>query len=159
MFHRNTAKEYVTVNRQHNLSQGFTLYEVILALGILLASVTVLSKLIATGSRAGTRAQLQTQAMLLCQSKLSEVVAGVEPLTAANNVPFDATAPGWTWSLLVAAGPHEDLLQVQVSVRLPGENQSNRAEAALHRWIRNPQLFEEAAAAAATVAAEAQAGT
>ena len=130
--------------------RAFTLYEVVLAIAILLGAMTILSKLIATGSRASTRAQLQTHAMLLCQSKLSEVIAGVEPLASVQAAPFDSTAPGWIWSLDVAPGPRENLLELHLHVALPGEGPTPRAQTSLVRWLRDPQLFE-AAAETATV--------
>ncbi len=125
--------------------RAFTLYEVVLAISILLGAMAVMGKLIATGSRAATRAQLQTHAMLLCQSKLSEVSAGVEPLTSVQGAPFDSTAPGWIWSLDVAPGPRQDLLELHVQVVLPGEGLTPRAQTSLVRWMRDPQLFEAAA--------------
>ena len=124
--------------------RAFTLFEVVLAISILLGAMTVIGKLIATGSRAATRAQLQTHAMLLCQSKLSEVIAGVEPLASAQGVPFDSTTSDWTWSLDVAPGPIGYLLELHLQVTLPGEGSIPRAKASLVRWMRDPQLFEEA---------------
>jgi len=129
----------------HCRRHAFTLYEVVLAIAILLGAMTVMSKLIATGSRASTRAQLQTQAMLLCQSKLAEVIAGVEPLASVQGAPCDSTASGWIWSLEVASGPVEDLLELRVEVSLPGEGAAPRAKALLVRWMRDPQLFESEA--------------
>ncbi len=130
--------------------RAFTLYEVVLAIAILLGAMTVMSKLIATGSRASMRAQLQTHAMLLCQSKLSEVIAGVEPLASVQGAPLDSTASGWTWSLDVAPGPRKNLLELHVHVVLPGEGPTPRAQTSLVRWMRDPQLFE-ATAETATV--------
>lgn len=124
--------------------RAFTLYEVVLAIAILLGAMTVMSKLIATGSRASMRAQLQTQAMLLCQSKLSEVIAGVEPLVSVQGAPFDSTAPGWIWSLDVAPGPRENLLALHVHVVLPGKGPTPRARTSLVRWLRDPRVFQEA---------------
>jgi general secretion pathway protein I len=124
--------------------RAFTLYEVVLAIAILLGAMVVMSKLIATGSRASIRAQLQTQAMLLCQSKLSEVIAGIEPLASVQGVPFDSSASGWIWSLEVAPGPREYLLELHVHVELPGEGTLPLAKTSLVRWLRDPQIFEAA---------------
>jgi len=124
--------------------QAFTLYEVVLAIAILLGAMTVMSKLIATGSRAGSRAQLQTDAMLLCQSKLSEVVAGVEPLASVRGAPVGSTTPDWVWNLEVSSGPRDDLLELRVEVLLSDGGSTPRAKASLVRWMRNPSLFEAA---------------
>jgi hypothetical protein len=126
-----------------------TLYEVLLSLAILLGAIAVLGQLIATGSRAAMRARLQSQATLLCQSKLAEIVAGAEPLASVADVPFDATAPDWVWSLAVLPGPHEDLLQLEVTVLHTTADPSAEATATLSRYIRNPALYEEAATRAA----------
>jgi general secretion pathway protein I len=129
---------------------GFTLYEVVLSLAILAASLAVLSSLIATGSRAATQSRLRTEAMLLCQTKLAEVVSGVEPLAAVSGAPLVTAAPGWTWDLQVTPGPHVDLLALQVTVSHAAADNSVDAGASLSRWIRNPQLFAQAASAAST---------
>ncbi|MEO2049301.1 MAG: hypothetical protein ABGX16_22315 [Pirellulales bacterium] len=121
---------------------AFTLYEVVLAVAILLGAMAVMSNLIATGSRAATQSQLQTHAILLCQSKLSEVIAGVEPLASVQNAPFDSTSADWVWSLDVVPGPLESLLELHIRVTLPGEGSTPRAQATLMRWMRDPQLFE-----------------
>lgn len=128
---------------------GLTLYEVVLSLAILVGAMAVLSGLIATGSRAASQSRLRTEAMLLCQAKLAEVVAGVEPMTPVSGAPFVAAPAEWRWDLQVLPGPHADLLELQVSVsHLAGDN-SVDAQVSLVRLIRDPQLFEQAASASA----------
>ena len=75
--------------------QGLTLYEIVLALSIMVIAMAVLSDLIATGSRAGSQAKLRTEAMLHAQTKMAEVIAGVEPLSAVRNSVIDTTDGGY----------------------------------------------------------------
>ena len=128
--------------------RGFTLYEVVLALAILLGSMAVLSNLIATGSRAANGTLRRTEAVLLCRSKLSEVVSGIEPMISTDHAPFDSTTPDWVWSLSVLPGPVEDLIELQVTVKHIGADDG--ATVSLRRYVPDPQMFEEAAAAEAT---------
>lgn len=138
--------------------RGLTLYEIVLALSIMVIAMAVLSDLIATGSRAGSQAKLRTEAMLHAQTKMAEVIAGVEPLSAVQNSPIDTTDGGWTWGLEIGQGPHADLLTLTVSVSHESASSTVRQRqidttVSLSRCIRNPVIYEEAAA---QVEAEAQ---
>src|SRR5512134_2043342 len=68
--------------------RGLTLIEVLLSLGLFLGAVTVLSQLWWNGVRASVQSQLRTQAILRCESKMNEVVAGAEPLLQVTDTPF-----------------------------------------------------------------------
>jgi type II secretory pathway pseudopilin PulG len=122
------------------------LYEVVLSLAILLGALTVLGELIATGSRAAIRARMQTQATLFCQSKLSEIVAGAEPMQSVEGVPLDNSQPEWIWGLQVLPGPHESLLEIEVTVSHITLGDRVDTKVSINRYIRDPQLFEQAAA-------------
>ena len=136
---------------------GLTLYEVVLALAILLGALAVLGQIISTGTRAAVQARLETQALLYCQTKLSEVVAGIEPLQIVNGAAIE-DAPSnenWTWSLEYAAGPHADLIEFEVSVsHLNSANQMD-VKRSLSRYMRNPQIYVKAADQAAELEAAA----
>ena len=125
---------------------GLTLYEVVLSLAILVGALAVLGELIATGSRAAIRARLQTHATLLCQSKLSEIVAGAEPMQPVEGVPLDTAQPEWTWGLQILPGPHESLLEIEVTVSHVTRGDRVDTRVSINRYIRDPQLFEQAAA-------------
>jgi hypothetical protein len=132
---------------------GISLFEVVLALSIFLGAVVALSQLTNNGMRTAISARLQTQAVLRCESKLAEVTAGVEPLEDVTDQPLEDDE-NWMWSLASAAGPHGDVLNVAVSVRYDGGNQRSSASYTLTRLLRDPAVFEEAAVAEATAAAE-----
>ena len=131
---------------------GISLFEVVLALSIFLGAIAALSQLTSNGMRTAISARLQTQAVLRCESKLAEIVAAIEPLEDVTDQPFQDDE-NWTWSLASAAGPHGDLLNVTVSVKFDGGNQQASTGYAISRLIRDPIVFEEAAAAEAGAAA------
>lgn len=126
--------------------RGLTLYEVILAVAIFLPALAALGQGISTGLRAGVQARLQTQAVLRCDSILSEVVAGVRPLQPVAGAAFDDAAVGWSWSLDVLAGPHPHLFEVQVTAVHVDEGGLTNASYTVTRYVRDPQLFIDAAA-------------
>lgn len=134
---------------------GISLFEVVLALSIFLGAVVALSQLTNNGMRTAISARLQTQAVLRCESKLAEVTAGVEPLEDVTDQPFEDDE-NWTWSLATATGPHADLLNVTVSAAFDGGNQRSSASYSISRLMRDPLVFEEAAAAEAEAAAAAE---
>lgn len=132
---------------------GFTLFEVVLSLGIFLGALAAISRIVDNGSRAALRARLMNDAILRCESLMNQVVAGSVPLEAVDQTPFEDDQH-WAWSLVLAEGPHVDLLSVQVVVaHAQGDGQID-AEFALWRLMRNPELYLEASAAAAETAEE-----
>ena len=154
---------HATENQQHSpplaadLPSGMTLFEVVLALAIFLGSWAVLSQLFATGSRASTQARLQAEAVIHAQSKMAEIVAGVLPVDTMTNQPFDdPDLMTWTWSSTVAAGPHIDLLAVDVTVRREGSEREPPMQYTLRRYVRDPQLFLDAATQSAAAEANSQ---
>lgn len=123
--------------------RGLTLFEVIISLAILLGSLSVLGQLISVGSRAAVRTNLQSRATLLCQAKLADVLAGIEPLQPLDGLPVDDYHPDWTWSLEVAPGPHPDLLAIAVTVRHIDPLREADSAVTLYRHMRRPNLFQE----------------
>ena len=101
--------------------RGLTLLEVLLSLGLFLGALAALSQLWYGGVRASVQARLATQAILRCESKLNEVVAGAVPLQSTSDTPFDDDA-SWTWSLQVEVGPHADTMLATVKVSHPGQS-------------------------------------
>lgn len=131
---------------------GLTLLEVVLSLGILLVSLTALGQLISNGTRASVQARMQTQAILRCESKLAEIISGVEPLQSADGVPFEDD-PDWVWSLeVVEVAPDElpDLLELRLTVTYAERNDLARISYTLRRFLRDPAVFADAAATQST---------
>src|SRR5205814_485188 len=78
---------------------GITLMEVIVALAIFLISFVAIGMLMNAATARAHEARTYTIAMQLAQSKLSEFVAGVQPMstTGEQSTPFDFD-PKWVWS-------------------------------------------------------------
>ena len=99
---------------------------------------------------------MQTQAVLRCESKLSELVAAFETLQATEETTFEDD-PLWNWSVEFLESPHVDLLSIEV--RVTHENSVTgdvNAEYAIQRLIRDPQLYLDAAAEEAAADEEAE---
>ena len=123
--------------------QGLTLLEVLLSLGLFLGALAALSQLWYGGVRAAVQSRLSTQAILRCESKLNEVVAGAVPLQTTGNTPFDDDS-SWTWSVQVETGQHTDAVLVTVKVSHPGQSGLSSSDYQLRRLIRDPQVWTAA---------------
>ena len=94
---------------------GFSLLEVMLATGILLACLIVLGELASVGRRHARDAEQLTAAQFLCRSRLNEMLAGAAPLEsqAASEVP---SLPGWSWRVQVEPLGRYSLSSVTVTL-------------------------------------------
>jgi len=117
---------------------GMTLYEVVLSLAIFAGALAALGPLANTGSKAAVRARLETQAVLRSESKLAEVLAGIEPLQDVVGGTFEDEAVGWTWNLAVNPGPRDDLLFLEVSAVHTTAGGSQDASHTIFRMFRDP---------------------
>ena len=133
-----------SIPTQKSTRAGLTLLEVLISLAIFLGALTSLSQLIGIGSRAAVQAQLRTQAILKCQSKLAEVLAGAQPLEAVSQAAFE-DEENWKWSLDVQPGAYENMLQLTVSVLYSGAGESVTTSYQLTRQIRDPAMLLDAA--------------
>jgi general secretion pathway protein I len=122
---------------------GLTLLEVLVSVAIFTLSVAALSQLLATGVRASVQSRLQTQAIIRCESKLAEMLVGVEPLTSVSDAPFEDD-PNWVWSAEVFAAPVPDLLEVVVTVSHVSESNLGTVSFSLQRYVRDPQVVYDA---------------
>ena len=129
--------------------RGLTLLEVVLAVGIFFASMAAFSQLIANGSRAAVTGQLESQAVLLCESRMAEVVAGAVPMQAVTGQPYVDGDGEWQWGLQVGAGPYAGLLLLEVTVANVPVGGAPEVSVTLRRYVRDPQLYIDAAAQAA----------
>jgi Tfp pilus assembly protein PilV len=121
--------------------RGFSLLETLLALVIFVGSLAVISGLLSLGVRGSFEARRMSKAALLCESKLSEIVAGVEPAESVSQATFE-DEPGWVWSVEVARGPVEGLLTVDVTVEQVDETLFP-VSFRLTRWMRDPAYLTE----------------
>ncbi len=131
--------------------RGFSLMEVLLATGMLLASLVVLGQMAGVGRHHAEDAESLTTAQLLCLARLNAIVAGAEPLEgqAATAVP---DVPGWTYEVAVQRQSQHDMVSVQVTVR-PEASAGGRRRGksfSLVRWMHQPSRDEEGRASAGT---------
>jgi general secretion pathway protein I len=145
----------MNMTRTPTRRRGLTLFELLLALAIFLASLAALAHLINSGSRAAIEGRLQTQAIVRCESKLAEVLAGVEPIERTSDTPF-ADDPDWTWSLEVQPGSVPDLIDLQVTVSHTGNSALANSSYSLRRYVRDPRLFSSRAVKEAVRSADAE---
>ena len=133
------------VRRQRQIRRaGLSLLEIVLALAIFFGAMAVLSQLAWNGARAGVQSRLKTQAIIRCEAKLAEVLAGLEPLQSKSRVQYPDNS-AWTYSVSILETSYPDLLQVDVSVSHTGNSAMANTEFTLRRWMRDPGLFQAAA--------------
>lgn len=125
---------------------GLTLYEVLISLAIFLPALAVLGQAVSHGGRAAVQAQLQTEAILRCDSVMDEVVAGIQPLTPSSGNLFPDGAPNWTWSLEVLEGPLPGLLEIQVIVSHTDSKEQVNSSSIRTRLMRDPLTLADIAA-------------
>lgn len=138
---------------------GLSLLEVLTALAIFMLSVVVISQMVSSASRTAVRSERLSKAAILCESKMAELVTGIEPLQAVSMEQFlTETEPGWFYSVMVepqtwTAVPLEGqnvpaLNTVQVTVLWSAE--ADRVEYTLTRTMLDPRFRVPAAEAAPT---------
>lgn len=128
---------------------GLSLLEVICALVIFLISVIGVYQIVDTGSRIALRARRATQAALYCETAMSELVAGSQPLQASNDQQLADAEPGWIysvscepeeWSLATIDGQSVPGLQsVHVTVSWTGRG-GDAVNYTLSRLVLDPRL-------------------
>lgn len=125
------------------MRRGITLYEVVLALAIFAGAMAAIAQVVATGARAALQARLQSQAVMLCESKMGEVVGGVTPAQPISEATFssDPSLDGWTWSLAIQPGPRTGVMSVAVSVACRRAGAQVDATFTLTRLVRDLTAF------------------
>jgi Tfp pilus assembly protein PilE len=128
---------------------GLTLLEMVLALALFMGAITVLAQVAWNGQRAAIQARLRTEAAFRCETKLAEILAGVERFQSQPGISFPDD-PQWTWSAQIAPGQLPELLHVKVIVHHQSPSPAAQTEFVLERWTRDPTLFLQAAAQTAS---------
>lgn len=99
---------------------GVSLLETVLAVSILAAALAALGHQTFTGLRASVRAELETRAALLCQSRMETLIHTQDMTLPISREPIP-DAPDWRWSAQLQPVPDVDGLQwLIVSVVQPG---------------------------------------
>ncbi|MBD3673984.1 MAG: hypothetical protein HUJ26_10715 [Planctomycetaceae bacterium] len=137
-------KETLRQSGKSSRRSAFTLLEVVIAVAVLLGSITALFQLMNHGHRASVQAQFRTQAVMLVDTKLNEAVAGVLTLQSTTDEESE-DYPGWLWSMSVDDAGIEGLLQVTVTAHRDGDTTVSAHEYSATRFVRDPQIFLDAA--------------
>jgi hypothetical protein len=112
--------------------------EVLLATGILLGCLVVLSELANIGRIHASVAQNGAVAARICQSKLNGILAGLAPVASVHEEPVE-DSPGWWYSVEIESVRQRGLVAVRVTAG-EDENSSGRpVEFSLVRWVRDPK--------------------
>lgn len=101
---------------------GFTLVEVLVALVVAVAALTLLSQGFATGARASTSSQYATRAALHAQRVLTEFETGAFSLTASQNGHFDDD-PDFAFETKSETGEVTGLTLLKITVKWKERNQ------------------------------------
>jgi prepilin-type N-terminal cleavage/methylation domain-containing protein len=125
------------------MRRGFSLLEIILSLAILTGALVVLGEVARHAADSAHIAQDLSQAQLLCESKLGEIISGVSPpesddeqLQADND-----DSPLWSCSVDVEPVNNQtvqNLLAVTVTVTQNVPNETNPVTCTLTRWMTDP---------------------
>lgn len=125
---------------------GLSLLEVLLSVAIFLGALTAIMQLLNAGQLSETAARLRTEAALRCEAKMAEIVAGIEEAVSSNDQKFpDDEIGNWHWSAEVGSGDATSLLKITVTVEHLPDGKTPNAAFTLTRYLRDPQLFIDAA--------------
>jgi len=117
--------------------RGLTLFEVLLSLAILAASLAAIAQLVFTGTQGSLMARLESEAAVRCQNTLAELIAIGDPLTSVADQPFPDD-PNWTWTLVSQETQDPGLYILQMTVNYASDGGFGEAEFTLNRMYRDP---------------------
>ena len=128
-------------HKQRAQHSGFSLIEVLIALAIFLGSLTTIAWFLDIAAQSSLEARKLTAAMLLCETKMEETLAGIYPLESTSNQSFEDNAE-WNWSMDVSDGPVSGLLSVTIEIT-SSETPTAIPVFSLNRWMRDPETLTE----------------
>jgi type II secretion system protein I len=131
-------------------ARGFSLLEVVLALAILAGALAALGEVMRLGDQNAELAADESQAEMLAESVMSEILVGARPLASVSGaeLPLEDD-PKWIVSIDVQPTEYQELVAVGVSVAQQLAPQLQPARCDLVRWMQNPDYL-------ATIAAQQQ---
>ncbi len=130
----------------HRLSAGgFTLLEVMVALGILATALVVLLQNHASSVRMSEQARLLTRAVILATDKMTEIELAGYPEVGESSGDFGELYPGFRWELVVADSLFSNVREAHLTVLWGPEEYPERLE--LTNFIASYQQGFETAGA------------
>ena len=113
---------------------AFSLLEVLLATGILLGCLIVLSELAGIGGRRVRDAEALAIAERICQTKIHEILAGLADPEPVADEPVE-DEPGWLCSIETESLEQPGLIAVRVTARQDFPEQKRPKRFTLVRWV------------------------
>lgn len=130
---------------------GFSLLEVVLALAILAGALAALGEVMRLADVNAAAATNESQAEMLAESVMSELLVGARPLTAVNGAALAVEAvPPWVLSVAIDQTEIQELVAVRVRVEQQLAPQLQPAHCDLVRWFPNPDYLPAATQQSAT---------
>jgi general secretion pathway protein I len=128
--------------------RGLSLLEVILALAILVLSLSAISQLVDLGNDLGNDARALTRGTRLAQGKMAEIEAGLVSVTSTTTGQFDGDDAAWSFQVIPeAAGPPN---LYTVTVRVNRDVRGRQFEYVLIQMLFDPAYMGSAAQAEIT---------
>lgn len=147
------AREIGPLKSHRSLRNGISLLEVVLALAILAVASAYLAQSMQVASFNAARAESQTQAEIVSESIMNQVVAGAISTQNASWVPYSNPNPfsslaastmdsQWLYMVSTMSTEVNGMICVQVGVKeiIPGQSDDGQIEFYLNRWIIDPSL-------------------
>ncbi len=116
---------------------GLSLLEVVIALAVLVVSVSLLGQLLDTARVGAFKSALETEALIHAESLLAETVIAETTPEEVHDQPIDE-AGEWTYSLTTEPGEWTNLLLLTLVVQHRNPQGILDAEVTLNRWLMLP---------------------
>ena len=95
---------------------GFTLTEVLVALVVVTASLTIIAQGFLSGGRASLSSQNESRAVWLAESKMVELETGILSASTGGSGTFEPEHPDYSWSVEPESTTTTGLTKVTVTV-------------------------------------------
>lgn len=125
----------MTSNRFRRPREGFSLFEVLLALAVLAIAMALFGQLSSVSFRAVRKTELEAEGAQLCQTRLAEHAAGIRN-PVEHGWQIDPRDQPWEFQTQIRNLDSPNLLLITVSVRAIGEPASLISMA---RAVRHPR--------------------
>ena len=129
--------------------EGFSLMEVILAMSILLGGVVVLGRLASIGAKHARTAEDLAAAQLLCEARITEILAGIAPAETLEEELLPLEQPGVVALSVTVTRAPEDLAGLATA---PTE-EKKEVSVTLVRWMLDPSIAQFGSAASGSSSA------
>jgi prepilin-type N-terminal cleavage/methylation domain-containing protein len=115
---------------------AFTLLEVILALVILGGAMAIYGEVMQLANRNAVDARAETQAQLLAESVMDQILAGAIDASQVRRQPLEVTdSTPWLYSIAIGTTDHEGVTPVEVIVEQDLEAKLSPVKFRLMRWL------------------------